>query len=451
MISGNDNAGDGGGRDVGTIEDLLVRRLRQLGVTRTYGLALTGLDHVPIEDPDLAVLMADADGRIGHPDGRGRLGAATLAGPILHLSSCPGGRAPLQTIGSAEELVDALVDPPGLTVPGTLALHLDLDLTDPVPDVLVPSVPIERSPVLTLDPSLAGLRLIALVGPGVVRSGAVDDLRSFARAGVVPVLATWGAIGAERWDSPYHAGVGGLQAADLALGGLDDADVIIATGLDLAEVPADRLSRLVVQDVPPAQLAALCQAWPAPRTAPDPDAWPSIRRALAGVLTPMVESDAVPLTGPRAALHLSGALPDGGIAVADPGPAGFWVARSFPTSFPGSVCVPATVEPGFAAAAALVCTLDDRPCLAVTDVDGAASEATAAVVDLARSMRAAMALQVWGDGTGSDGTVTRSSDHVDLLIAHLASREVRIDPVPVDLSLPDGLVDLAGPVIAWGG
>ena len=52
-----------------TVEDLLASRLRRLGVRRTYGSALGDLDHVPVDDPDLAVLLADADGRIGHVDG----------------------------------------------------------------------------------------------------------------------------------------------------------------------------------------------------------------------------------------------------------------------------------------------------------------------------------------------------------------------------------------------
>ncbi len=390
-----------------SVQDLLVARLRSLGVTRTYGLALDGLDCVRTDDPDLAVLLADADGRLGARDGSGRLGAATLAGPILHLSSAPGGRAPLQTVGSAEELLDALVDPPGLTVPGTLALHLDLDLDTPVPDGLVPSVAPERSAVLTLDPSLASLRLLVVVGPGVVRAGALDGLRTAARSAVAPVLATWGAIGVERWDSPFHAGVGGLQAGDLALGGLDGADVVITSGLDPDELPPSRLAALVVQDVPPAQLGVLCRTWATPTsTEPDPGR-PSVRDALAPVLTPLWESGAVPLTGARAALHLSGALPEGGVAVGDPGPAGFWMARAFPTSFPGNLCVPATAEPGFAAAASLVCWLDERPCLAVTDAGGSDDEATAAVLDLARTLGADVGLQVWdGDGARPGTTTT---------------------------------------------
>ena len=424
--------------------DLLVRRLRQLGVSRVYGAELPGLDHVPVGDPDVAVLLADADGRIGHVDGSGRLGAATLAGPILHLSSSPGGTAPLQTIGSADELVDALADPPGLTVPGTLALHLDLDLSEPLTHTPVPSAPTDRSPVLTLDPTLAGLRILALVGPGVVRSGTVADLHSFSRAADAPVLATWGAVGVERWDSPFHAGVGGLQELDLALGGLDDVDIVVATGLDPDELAAGRLAHLVLQEVPPRQLVALCAGWPT-RRASSADQRPSVRDALTPLLTRLWEADSVPLTGARAALHLSGALPDRGITVADPGPAGFWVARALPTSYPGSVCVPATVEPGFAAAAALVAALDGRPCLAVTDAAGAVADATAAVIDLARVIKVPIALQVWGD----DGALDDAAAHVELLDRHLEATEVRMDPIPVDLSVPTELIDVAGPVVAW--
>lgn len=426
-----------------TVADLLVQRLRQLGVARVYGAELPGLDHVPVGDPDLAVLLADADGRIGHIDGSGRLGAATLAGPILHLSSKPGGTAPLQTIGSVEELVDALADPPGLSVPATTALHLDLDLNEPLTLTPVPSGSTDRSPVITLDRSLADLRMLVLAGPAVVRDAALDGLHRLSRAADAAVLVTWGAMGVERWDSPFHAGVGGLQERDLALGGLDDVDVVVVTGLDPSELPPDRLAHLVVQEVPTRQLAALCDHWPT-RDA-TADRRPSVRDALAPVLTRLWEDGGSPLTGARAALHLSGALPERGVTVADPGPAGFWVARALPTSHPGSVCVPATVEPGFAAAAALVAALDGRPCLAVTDAAGVATDATAAVVDLARVLTLPFALQVWGD----EGAMADAGSHVDLLRSHLDTTKVRIDPVPVHLDVPEDLRAMAGPVVAW--
>ena len=43
-----------------------------------------------------------------------------------------------------------------------------------------------------------------------------------------------------------------------------------------------------------------------------------------------------------------------------------WIARTFPTTDARSIGVPATVAPGYAAAAALVARLDGRPAIAVT-------------------------------------------------------------------------------------
>jgi hypothetical protein len=428
-----------------TIADLLEERLRQLGVMRVYGAPLAGLQHVPVDDVDLAVLLADADGRLGHHDGSGRLGAALLDGPILHLSSEPGGRSPLMTVQSPEQLLDALADPPGMTLPGVVALHLDLDLDAPAPAALVAEPQVSRVPVMTLDPSMAQLRVVAVVGPGVVRASGLEGLSDMARKGGIGIVNTWGAKGVERWDSPFHFGTAGLQARDFELAGLDAADVVVTSGLDPDESPLEALGSWVVQDVPPAQLGALCHRWPASRTLPER---PPLYDTVAAVVTPLYESDRVPLTAPRAALHLSGALPERGVVVADPGRAGFWIARTFPTSFPGSVCVPATGEAGFAAAAALVCRLEGRPCLAVSDQVGGLDgldDTSAAVLELAESLGLGVALQLWGP----EGSLDSSSAHVELLADELATQVVRIDEVPVQVDDTAALERAAGALIAW--
>lgn len=428
-----------------TVADVLAGRLRALGVRRTWGLPLGGLAHVPVDDPDLAVLLADADGRLGEVDGAGRLGAALLPGGILHLSSAPGGVAPLQTVGSADELLDALADATGLVLPGTTALHLDLPLDEPVGDGLRPAVGAERVPVLTLSPSLAGLRLVVLAGTGVVRAGAVAGLHALRSTAAATVVLTWGARGAERRDSPYLGGVGGVQDRDLPLAGLDDADVVVATGVDPAELPAGLLDGRVVQEVPPAQLAALCGNWPAPAADAVPGR-PDGSVSLSAVLQGLFEDAAAPVTGARAALHLAGALPDRGVCVADPGPAGFWVARSFPTSIPGSSCVPATVEPGWAVAAAVVAALEDRPCVAVVDDRGGPEPldpVSAELVGLARAEGLAVRVQAWSP----DGPALDAAAHVELLREELAGGGVRVDRVGVRTVPPDELVDLAGPPV----
>src|SRR5690606_3199418 len=74
----------------------------------------------------------------------------------------------------------------------------------------------------------------------------------------------------------------------------------------------------------------------------------------------------------------------GGLVAADPGVAGYWVARTFATTTLGSVEVPASGGPGFAVACAAVARLraPDRPVLAV--VDGPAGHAVEAALDAAR-------------------------------------------------------------------
>ena len=428
----------------GTVGALLEQRLRALGVERIYGAPLGSLRHVEVDDVDLAVLLADADGRIGHHDGSGRLGAALLDGPLLHLSSCPGGRSPVFPVADVDELLDLLDDPPGMAVPGTLALHLALELEAPVPSDVRPPDPVRR-PVLTLDPALADLRLVVVVGPGVVRTNALEALEHLTRTAGVGVVNTWGAKGVERWDSPFHFGTAGLQARDFELAGLSEADVVIVSGLDPDESPLDALGSHAVQEVPPAQLAALCHRWTPSRTPPER---PPLYDVLAGVVTPLYESDAVPLTAARASLHLAGALPERGIAVADPGPAGFWIARTFPTSIPGSVCVPATRVDGFAAAAGVVCGLEGRPCLAVTDQargpDGL-DPTTSALLELADGLGIPVGLQLWGEG----GHLTNADAHVELLRAHLGAEGVRLDDVPIDLGATAALEQAAGPLVAW--
>ncbi|CAB4555392.1 unannotated protein [freshwater metagenome] len=428
-----------------TIATALEERLRSLGVQRVYGQPLASLQHVAVENPDLAVLLADADGRIGHHDGSGRLGAALLAGPILHLSSSPGGLAPLQRVTSAVELLDALVDPPGMLVPGTLALHLDLDLAEVIADDVGPTKQVERVPVLTLEKSLSALNIVILVGPGVIRANAVDGVRDFARTSSSGIVTSWGAKGVERWDSPFHFGTFGLQQGDALCTGLDQADLVILSGVDPAETPPHLTENFLTQEVPPSQLHALVAGWTASTQLPQR---PAEYEQLRDVITPMYESDAVPLTPPRAALHLAGMLPERGIVVADPGAAGFWLARSFPTSFPENICVPASFTPGFAAAAALVCCLEGRPYFAVSDQIGGIEgidDVTAELLELAEQLEQGVALQLWGP----EGQLENSASHIDLLQSELDAEHVRIDEIPVNVDATEDLERVAGELIAW--
>ena len=115
--------------------------------------------------------------------------------------------------------------------------------------------------------------------------------------------------------------------------------------------------------------------------------------------------------------------------------------------------MPATFTPGFSAAAALVCSLENRPCIAVTDQGGSAADptsdpvddTTAAILELAEDLNASVGLQLWGDR----GDLGSSSDHVDLTRTALESPGITLRDVPVATSDVDSIVAALGEIIAW--
>ena len=232
-----------------------------------------------------------------------------------------------------------------------------------------------------------------LVGPGVLDH--LDGLHAAAARIGVAVVNTWGAKGVFRWDSPFHAGTAGLQARDFELAGLGDVDLLVTSGLDLAEVtttPWD--GRAEVLDVDPAGLGELAASWPHPPAEP---VRPALYTELAAVVGPMYDD---PSTPPARARALSERLSDGGLVVGRPGLAGYWVARTWPTVVPGSVVVPSTTEPGVAERIASQAAAAGRPTTFVTDAPTA--------ID-------GVQVVVWDD----------------------------------DLSIPQALLDVAGPLVAW--
>jgi hypothetical protein len=237
-------------------------------------------------------------------------------------------------------------------------------------------------------------RLGILVGPGVVRAGAVAGLHAFADAAACGVVNTWGAKGVFVWDDPRHFGTAGLQARDFELAGLGDVDVLVTSGLDDAEVTSRPWEgRAEVVDIAPSDLATARP--PLPKGTLER---PALYTELAAVCGPLY---ARPSSAPARAAALAATLPEGGLMVAEPGLVGFWVARTFPTRVPGSVVVPATGGHRAAWAAARA----DRLVTLIVDHDSDEARATGA------------AIEVWGDGT------------------------VDLDPSP--------LITVAGEIVAW--
>lgn len=250
---------------------------------------------------------------------------------------------------------------------------------------------------------------VVLAGPEVLRDPIGLGIRRFAEAANVPVANTWGAKGVFNWDSPHHMGTCGLQADDFALLGFADYDLIVATGIDPRESPEDRFGLAPVVHISPFTLTKMVNDVPRlNETIPTNDLYARI----AGVAQPGYVDDSFPRHPARAVMDLKQSLDPDTIVFGQPGPAGLWLARTFPTDRPGSICVPSVSRPGIAAALALAATLQGEPAVAVTTDPVDAT--TRAVVDAAPG---AFRLEVWGDD--------------------------------VDWSRTRDLIEAAGPVVAW--
>jgi hypothetical protein len=416
-----------------TVGDLLATSLSALGVRRVFGDGVSGLAVVPVGDPGVADLLADVDGRIA------RVGASFHDG-VLRVSSRPGAEVVPVRVDSAEALAGSLATTVGQEVPDAFALELQLDLSEPTS--VEPRAAQARIEGIRLSPEL-GPDLGVLVGPGVLRvlegEGVVEHLRRFAAQTGLAVVNTWGAKGVFAWDSPFHAGTAGLQARDFELAGLTEKLVVVCIGVDEDELlPLGGAQRL---DLHPVHLAFAGEGWPEPEADPPR---PPLYTDLSAVVGPAYASDETPLHPARATRDLGELRPPGGLVVADPGPAGFWVARAFPTTEPGSVLVPATKQAGVAAAAALLGALDGgRPALGVTTLP--LDPMTEAVLDLARTLAAPVTLEAWSDEPG-DVTPTQ---RLERTTAALREDAVTVIPVPVALKRTADLEAVAGPVAAW--
>jgi thiamine pyrophosphate-dependent acetolactate synthase large subunit-like protein len=289
-------------------------------------------------------------------------------------------------------------------------------------------------------------RIVVLAGPGVIDDGALDGLRAFAEAGDLGVANTWGAKGVLAWDSFHHLGTCGLQARDFELLGWADADVIVATGVDPDESARERFALAPVLDLAPGELAASAGVVAARGAPLRNDLYPR----LAAVAQPGYVDDKMPLHPARAVADLGAALPPGGLVAADPGIAGLWMARTFPTPAlepgqPRRVGVPARREPGVAARLALEASRARRPAIAVTMAP--LDAATRGVIDAATQHDLPLVVVAWGD----QGDLRVVGDHrTRLMDALAASRPVVVD-VPVALDDTSLLVEAAGEVVAWGG
>ncbi len=436
--------------------EVLRQALSVGGVCAGYGRPMPGLPVTEVADPDVALLLAHAhrtvhgvpavallgDGQIivvGDRPVLGGLLGSTNRSPALSLPT------QRRVIGEADELF-ALGPAVAEAVAGDgLCLQLNVDPASELRDgtlALPRNVDDHREPAPSLAGELSVARhVVVLAGPDVVRRRAVGGLRALAAAGKLGVLNTWGAKGVFDWRSRHHWATVGLQELDFELGGLPAADVVLTVGLDESEAPRRLWERFPHRTVTPELLGPLAERWDGPGQFTD---MPPLRDQLAAVTQAGWTATGSPLMPSLVTRHYAEVLGQGGVLAADPGTAGFWVARTFATRQLGTAFVPSEPVHGWAAACVLVARASApwRPGLAV--VDGPIDEATRAVLEQAALLGIPIGLEAWQP----DGVALDADAHVVRLTAQAAG-SAGVVTLATDGHQLTEMIDVAGPIRAW--
>jgi Thiamine pyrophosphate enzyme, central domain len=433
---------------------LLARVLAAGGVGAVYGLPLDGVPVTEVTDAAVAVLLAQAHRAVHGVAAAAHIGDGTWVMP----GPCRGGDGDaddpvdtvvvedVETLRALAPLVAQRADGSGLT------LQVRIDLARSAPDAPAdrPSAAgdwTEPGEELLCDVADAN-RVVVLAGPGVVERRAVGGLRALAAAGRLGVLNTWGAKGVFHWQSRHHWATVGLQARDFELGGIAEADLVLAVGVDEREAPRHLWAAgAPVREVAPEALGALAECWPAPVR--DVPGVPPLRERLAAVTQAGWAAAGTPLMPSRVTRDYAQVLGESGLVAADAGTAGFWVARTFATTRLGSVLVPAAPIEGWAAACVLVARLVTplRPALAV--VDGGVGERGSAVLAEAARLGVGIGIEAW-DEDEEPSTAENHLARLDALVTPVLSAQVQSTLATDPRQLAD-MVEAAGPVRAWTG
>ncbi len=252
--------------------------------------------------------------------------------------------------------------------------------------------------------------VVILAGPMATR--VQPALHAIADHLGAPVANTWGAKGIYPWDDPHHMGTCGLQRDDFSLLGFGDFDVVLMVGVDELEARSDRGACRRIESVDPADLDALrASSEPRPMVAGDNQLY----ARMAAIAQPGYVDDAYPRHPARAVMDLKQSRGPTTRVTAQPGLAGLWIARTFPTDRLGSVIIPAQDRPGIGAAVGLVSAAQASDTVCV--VHGPVDDATAEVMRVAEHHGLPLRLEVWD--------------------------------ADVDWTRTDDLIDAAGPIVAW--
>ncbi|MGE0468260.1 MAG: acetolactate synthase large subunit [Nitrospira sp.] len=331
---------------------------------------LTGVADAYLDRAPLVAITAQASLNRRHKESHQYIDALSMFRPVTKWNtSIPKAEVVPEAVRKAFKIAET-------EKPGATHLELPEDVAEEVIGETGHKEPLPvQSPVLP-EPSPAQVvraiqaisgaqRPVLLAGNGVVRGGAHEAARRFARRLHIPVLHTFMAKGVLPDSDPLSLYTIGLQARDFSSIVLEQADVVIALGYDFVEYApclwnVRRDKHIIHIDVSPAEVdehyivgvgvlgdlrLSLDQIGAGVR--PFVSSWAEGARATVtdGFEAEVPTAHSWPLRPQRVIHDLRAALKPNDVVVCDVGAHKLWMARMFPCEVPNS-CI---ISNGFAA------------------------------------------------------------------------------------------------------
>ena len=203
---------------------------------------------------------------------------------------------------------------------------------------------------------------LVLAGNGAVRKDASHHLRELVSRCHIPIVHTFMGQGAVSDDSPESLHTIGLGFRDIVMDAMDEADVVLTVGYDLAEyepaawnptrkktiihidfTPADVDTHYqptveIVADIP-ASLRELNRLMEQAACPLDPTWYVSVRDRIRADIRSYDLADGQPFTVPGVLNILRSILADDDLLISDVGSHKLWIARNFPTRCPNGCLI----------------------------------------------------------------------------------------------------------------
>ena len=205
-------------------------------------------------------------------------------------------------------------------------------------------------------------RPLVLAGNGAIRRRASERLTALCKGLQIPVLATFMGKGAVSDGLDQSLMVMGLGFRDFCMEAVDQADLIVAVGYDIAEYAPENWNSgaekpIIHIDFAPAEvythynpdlelvgdisgtLEALNEKLAALNSVFDSTWYAPVRRRLLDDIASYELSDGAPFTVPGVLNVVRRLLPHDGLLISDVGSHKLWIARNFPTHCPNGCIV----------------------------------------------------------------------------------------------------------------